>query len=546
MLYFNNSNHRNKTVAGFNTGHHGGCAVIHDGKVISISEERLNRKKYSDGYLNSFFYCLKSLGLKISDIDLFVSSSYHKNLPNHFMGDLMPLGISFDKFISVDHHLSHAYAAYATSPFDEAIILVVDGTGNCSDTESYYIAKGDSIIKVGGNNSERSIYKGIGRAYESFTNFIGWSAQEAGKTMGLSAYGQEKYPGVELYKINGKNEIESLLEGKYYHGALNFVKNNSLDFGRPFSGYDNKDAAFFVQNRTEKIILELVRRLYDQYKISNLCLAGGVFLNSIINKKILDETPVKQMFVPPCCDDTGEPLGNALYGYCNVLGNPMDVKLDHAYLGREYTDNELIDVIKKRQEIYVLSYEVKSQDLEYRKSTNISKDVAELLRQGKIIGWFQGESEIGPRALGHRSILCAPFPAGMKDILNLKIKHRENFRPFAPVILEEKVHEYFELDRPSPYMLLVAKGAESKQDKIPAVLHHDKTGRVQTVNKNINGQFYELVAEFEKITGIPVILNTSFNDNGEPIVETPRDALAMFCKNKLDYLILNDYIIWKK
>lgn len=546
MLYFNNSKHNNKTIVGFNTGHHGGCAIIHDGKVVSISEERLNRKKYSDGYLNSFFYCLKSLGLKISDINLFVSSSYHKNLAEHFMGEFQFLGIPSDKFITVDHHLSHAYTTYATSPFNEAIILVIDGLGNHTDTESYYVAKEDVITRVGGNNPQRSIYKGIGRAYESFTNFIGWSAQEAGKTMGLAAYGQEKYPNIELYKINERNEIESLLEGRYYHGALNFIKDSNLDFGKQFSGFENKDAAFFVQNRTEKIILELVRRLHDQYKIPNICLAGGVFLNSIINKKILDETPIKQVYVPPCCDDTGEPLGNALYGYCHVVGNPLDVKLSHAYLGREYSQEELIDVIEKRQELYMLPYEVKSQNLEYKKSNNIAKDVAELLSLGRLVGWFQGESEIGPRALGHRSILCAPFPAEAKDVLNMKIKHRENFRPFAPVVLEEKASEYFDLDRPSPYMLLVAKGKEDRWGRMPAALHYDKTGRVQTVNKNINGKFYELVSEFEKITGIPVIVNTSFNDNGEPIVESPRDALVMFCKSKLDYLVLNDYIIWKK
>ncbi len=546
MLYFNNSKHNSKTVVGFNTGHHGGCAIIHNGKVVSIAEERLNRKKNSDGYLNSFFYCLKGLGIKVSDIDLFVSSSYHNGLSDNFMGEFAPLGISPGKFITVDHHLSHAYATYATSPFSEAIVLVIDGLGNGTDTESYYIAKGNTITKIGGNDPQRSMYKGIGRAYESFTNFIGWSAQEAGKTMGLAAYGEEKYPNIELYKINENNEIDSFLEGKYYHGAANFVRENNIDFGSPFKGYENKDAAFFVQDRTEKVILELIRRIYDQYKIPNVCLGGGVFLNSIINKKILDETEIKQVFVPPYCDDTGQPLGNALYGYCYVVGNPMDIKLEHAYFGREYSDEELVDVIEKRQEIYALPYEVKSKDLEYKKSDRIAKDVATLLSQGKIIGWFQGESEIGPRALGHRSILCAPFPANMKDILNVKIKHRENFRPFAPVVLEEKVSEYFDLDRPSPYMLMVAMGTENKQEEIPAVLHYDKTGRVQTVNKVINGNFYELVSEFEKITGIPVILNTSFNDNGEPIVENPRDALVMFCNSELDYLVLNDYIIWKK
>lgn len=546
MLYFNNLKHNKKTVVGFSTGHNSGCSIIHDGKVVSISEERLTRKKNSDGYLNSFFYCLKSLGIKVSDIDLFVSSSYHKNLPDKFMGGLSPLGISPNKFINVDHHLSHAYTSYATSSFNEALIVVIDGLGNDTDTESYYIAKGDTITKVGGNNPKRSIYKGIGRAYESFTNFIGWSAQEAGKTMGLAAYGEKNKNNIDLYKINEDNEIESLLEGKYYHGALDFTKNNNLDFGKPFSGFENKDAAFYVQDQTEKIILKLIKKLYDKYKIPNLCLSGGVFLNSIINKKILDETPIENVFIPPCCDDTGQPLGNSIFGYCKVFGNPMDIKMKHAYLGREYSDEEIIDVIEKKQEIYAIPYEVKSQELEYKKSENISKDTAELLNQGKLIGWFQGGSEIGPRALGHRSIICAPYPVEMKDILNEKIKHREGFRPFAPVVPENKVQDYFELNQPSPFMLLVAKGQKEKSSEIPAVLHYDDTARVQTVNKEMNDIFYDLVVEFEKITGTPVILNTSFNDAGEPIIENPRDAMIMFCKSKLDYLILNNYIIWKK
>lgn len=546
MLSFNNLGHTNKTIVGFNTGHHGGCAVIHDGKVIAISEEKINRKKYSEGYVESLFYCLKGLGITVSDIDLFVSSSYHKRLPESFLGEFAALGISKEKFITVDHHLSHAYTAFCTSPFEEALVVVIDGLGNTHDTESYYIARGNTITKVGGNSQDRSIYKGIGRAYESFTNFIGWSAQEAGKTMGLAAFGKEKNSDVSLFKINGKEEIESLLEGKYYHGAIDFIRRNDLDFGEPFSFFENKDAAFFVQDRTEKIIVDLTRQLYEKYKIPNFCLAGGVFLNGIINKKILDETPIKNIYVPPCCDDTGQPFGNALYGYCTYFGNPMDVELKHAFLGREYTDEELVDVIEKRQEIYPLPYEVKSRDYEFSKSSNISKDVAELLSRGKIIGWFQGGSEIGPRALGHRSILCAPFPAVMKDILNERIKHRENFRPFAPAVLEEEAQEYFELDRPSPFMLLVANGRPDALVKIPAVLHCDSSARVQTVSRDTDIRFYDLISEFEKITDIPVILNTSFNDSGEPIVETPKDAIVMFCKNELDYLVLGDYILWKK
>ena len=202
-------------------------------------------------------------------------------------------------------------------------------------------------------------------------------------------------------------------------------------------------------------------------------------------------------------------------------------------------------MLEKKQRKYVLPYEVKSCKFKYKKSKNIEKDVAKLLSEGNLVGWFQGASEIGPRALGNRSILCAPYPKEMKDTINLRIKHRENFRPFAPAILEEKVSEYFQIDEPSRYMLRVPICKENALDKIPATLHVDKSGRVQTVNKDINEGFYKLLKEFEKITSIPVLLNTSFNDNGEPIIETPKDAMKMFCKSQLDYLVIEDYIISK-
>ena len=534
-----------KTILGFNVGHNGGCTVIHDDKLISISEERLNRMKNTDGYLYSANYCLNELGLKLEDVDLFISSTYGEYLPEHYMGDFKSFINDDSKFISIDHHLSHACNSYFLSNFDEAIIIVIDGSGNLSDTESYYIARGNEIEKVGGNDPKRDRYKGIGRTYETFSNFCGYSAQQAGKTMGLSAYGKMKYENISLYEINDKLEISSKCNGKYIDASLNFIKENNMDFGKPLSGFDNKDAAFYVQYETEKIILELVKGLYDKYKIKKVCLAGGVFLNGVINQRILDETPIEEVFVPPCCDDTGQCLGNALYGYHIYYNNDERIGFDSPYLGKNYSDDEILDVLEKKQRKYILPYEVKSCKFKYRKSNNIEKEVAKLLSEGNLVGWFQGACEIGPRALGNRSILCAPYPKEMKDIINLRIKHRENFRPFAPAILEEKVSEYFKINEPSRYMLRVPLCQDNVLDKIPATLHVDKSGRVQTVNKSINERFYNLLLEFEKITGVPVLLNTSFNDNGEPIVETPRDAMKMFCKSQLDYLVIEDYIISK-
>ena len=539
-------NKSNKTILGFNIGHNGSCTLIHDDKMVSISEERLNRRKNSDGYMYAVNYCLKSLNIKLEDVDLFVSSNYGKPLDKNYLGDFCNYKINKKKFITVDHHFSHACCSYFLSNFDKALIVVIDGSGNGNDTESYYIGEGNTITKVGGNDEARDRYKGIGRTYETFSNFCGYSAQQAGKTMGLSAYGKLKYPNVELYEINDKLQISSKCNGKYINGSLNFIKENNLDFGKPVSGFENKDAAFYVQYETEKIILKLVNKLYQKYKIKKLCLAGGVFLNGVINQRILDETPIEEIYVPPCCDDTGQSIGNALYGYLFYFKSNTRNPLITPYLAREYSEEEIHDALDKKQVIYTLPYEVKSFNYTYKKSNNICKDTARLLKDGNIIGWLQGPSEIGPRALGNRSILCLPYPYEMKDILNNRIKHRENFRPFAPAILEEELYNYFEIDDISPYMLKVPKCKVGTEEKIPATLNIDGTGRVQSVNESQNPRFYGLLKEVNKLTGIPILLNTSFNDNGKPIVETPKDALEMFCTSQLDYLIIGDYIISKE
>lgn len=539
-------NKSKKTILGFNVGHNGSCTLFHNDKMISISEERLNRNKNSDGYMYAVNYCLNAMNIKLDDVDLFVSSNYGKPLPNNYMGEFINYNIDKNKFITVDHHLSHAYCSYFLSEFDKALIIVIDGSGNNNDTESYYIGEGNTITKIGGNNEKRDRYKGIGRTYETFSNFCGYSAQQAGKTMGLSAYGKIKYPDIRLYDINDEMEISSKCDGKYIAGSLNFIKKYNLDFGKPLSGFENKDAAFFVQYETEKIILELVNKLYDKYKIKKLCLAGGVFLNGVINQRILDETPIEEIYVPPCCDDTGQSLGNALYGYHYYYKNESRNPLTTPYLAREYTDDEILDALQKKQVIYTLPYEVKSFKYKYTKSDNVTKDVAKLLADGNITGWLQGASEIGPRALGNRSILCLPYPYKMKDILNNRIKHRENFRPFAPAIIEEELFNYFEIDAISPYMLKVPKCKSGIENKIPATLNIDNTGRVQSVNEKQNKRFYELLKEVGKITGVPILLNTSFNDNGKPIIESPKDALIMFCTSELDYLVIGDYIISKE
>jgi carbamoyltransferase len=541
-------NNMKNIVLGMNVGHDGGAAILINGEIkCAISEERLNRVKYSSGYLNSLFYCLKATNTKINEISLFVFSSYGKPLVKNFMGELEPLGIDKSKFITVDHHLSHAYSSYFFSPFEKALILVIDGQGNQKDTESYYIGEGQNIIKIGGNDNEQKIPIGIGRTYEAFTNFIGWTDQEAGKTMGLAAFGKINNIKKKLFSINKNLQIKSFLEDKYEKGAINFMKKNRINFGLPFlkdKSNGSKNAAAYIQRETEDIILKLIKKLVSKTGIKNLCLSGGVALNCNVNSKIIESGLIDNIFIFPAASDKGQCVGNALYGYHKLGYSIPRIILRNDYFGKNYSEKEIIIALKKEFG-HKIKKIVPGIEINYKKIKNIAKLGAKLIADGKIIGWFQGGSELGPRALGHRSILCDPRQKKFKKILNDKIKHRESFRPFAPVCLEEEMNNYFETKIPSPFMLFIPRVKKEYRSIIPAVVHKDGTARLQTVNKKDNGIFYDLIKEFYKLTGCPIILNTSFNDN-EPIVETPSDAINTFKRTKLDYLIIGNYLVWKK
>ncbi|MDP2683677.1 MAG: carbamoyltransferase C-terminal domain-containing protein [bacterium] len=538
---------RKQVVVGLNTGHDGGAAIIVDGDIIySISEERLNRRRYSHGYLQSFFYCLNAANLTISDISLIVFSSYGKTLPTGYQGDLSGLGISSTKFIYVDHHLSHAYSSYFLSSFDEALVVILDGEGNDNCSESYYIGKGKKLKKIGGNNQKRSPAKGIGRTYESFTNFLGWTDQEAGKTMGLAAFANTTSIKTPLFTVKD-TKVSSLLEEKYEKGTIDFVQKYHLPFGKPYNRgmtKGSKLAAAYVQKQTEVAIIELIKQLVKKTKKTKLCLCGGVALNSSTNAKLIQEKIIEDIFILPAASDRGQALGNAIYGYHKLSGDMPKFKLQNDYFGKEYTKKEILDALQRKDSAHVKK-KIPRKNIVFKKQKNIVKATAQLIANGKIIGWFQGGSELGPRALGHRSIICDPRSSAMKDILNKRVKHREKFRPFAPSCLAEYASEFFNWSIPSPYMLFVVPIKKEYVKTIPAVRHVDGTARLQTVTKKGNGIYYDLIKEFHKLTGIPIVLNTSFNDN-EPIVETPGDAVATFLSTDIDFLAIGDYLAWKK
>jgi carbamoyltransferase len=511
-------------ILGMNTQHDGGCCLIVDGEIVcAISEEKLTRKKGATGWWYSLRYCLERAQINLSEIDLAVFSSYS--------GGLTAFGLRPGRTAVVDHHLSHAASSFLLSPFGDALIVVLDGTGNCADTESYYIGEGTSITRVGGNLN-RVVTRGVGKTYEAFTSFLGWGMMESGTTMALAAWGSpDRYRDVELYDVKG-DQINSYLREKYLQGVLDFARRNRANFGKPFERGETQtscDVAYLIQNRTEQALIELVSNLVGQHGKRRLCLSGGVALNCVANEKLRRHAGVEDLFVMPAASDKGQPIGNAVYGYTVLMrGGRVDPFCRDSF-GRSYSEAEIKPVLANRQEMGN-NFIVEAPPIGFERITGIESQVATLLADGKTVGWLQGGSEIGPRALGHRSILADPRRNDIQKHLNKKVKFREWFRPYAPAVLEASADVYFDLDVSSPFMLLATKVREERAAEVPGVVHVDGTSRPQTVSSTAEPRLHRVISEFEDRTGTPLVLNTSFNLSGEPIVETPRDALSAFLR----------------
>ena len=519
-------------------------------EYVCISEERLIRKKHPYTFpLNSIKYCLDYFDLKdLNKVDYLISDwikikRWHRSGPsyNYSEFDYFKEKFKFNekKIIQIDHHLAHAASVFYTSKFKESAILVVDGIGSDLETTSFFKGVGTKITRV-----KKYREFGIGTAYASVTNHIlNFGTGGEGKTMGLAPYGKKyknkinidiKFKDIEtdFSKFIKRNPLSDILNQINSNLRVDPIKvphkfcKNKNHLNKYFSG-----VAYDIQRAAEISMVHLGKELYKSVKSQNLCLAGGVALNSVANKKLLDKSNFKNIFVFPACSDAGISFGAALWGVFNLTKGVRrnDLLFNNAYTGRSYSDYEVIKILKK----FNINYSQKN-----------NHEIAKHISNQKIIGRCAGRSEYGPRALGNRSILADARNKKMRDHLNLKVKHREIFRPFAPVILEEKNKEYFNLKQSSPFMLLVAKSY--KPSKIPSAIHVDKTARVQTINQNQNSDLYDIVKNFYNITNVPVILNTSFNDAGEPIVETPLDAIICFIQTKLDFLILNDVIIDRK
>ncbi|MED5272496.1 MAG: carbamoyltransferase C-terminal domain-containing protein, partial [Candidatus Thermoplasmatota archaeon] len=436
------------------------------------------------------------------------------------------------------HHMSHAAYSYFTSQFEDAAILTTDGVGEWSTT-SIGQANGNSIKLLQDIRWPHS----LGLFYSAFTYFLGFQVNEGEyKLMGLSSYGKPKYYDLildNLIDVKGDGSIH--LNMDYFAFTYDKVMTNDK-FSKLF-GIDRRndedniqqihfDIGASAQKVLEDILLKMVKHVQEKTKSKNLCLGGGVALNGVANYRILKESSFERIHIPPSPGDAGSAVGAAQFLYYShnkqdrkFSDDPTSMVIDNAYVGPSFS----VEEIKKFLDEESIKYEILDEETSVKKC-------AKLISEGNVVGWYQGKMEWGPRALGNRSILADPRRKEMKDVLNEKIKHRESFRPFAPSILEEYVSEYFDIDIPSPYMLMVAP--VKKPDLIPGVTHVDGTGRVQTVSKDSNPLYHKLISEFHRLTGVPVIINTSMNVRGEPIVNTPEQAYNMLIKTDMDYLFL--------
>lgn len=534
------------------------ACLVWDGVVqYAIEDERLSRIKHSNGLDDKTIakclaaeYCLTAAGLSVRDIDLIVGNNILNPL---YFSRLM--NEKNDNLRMINHHLAHAASAFYPSNFEEAAILVVDGAGSLintfnldNETASFYYGKGSEITEIRKDSGrmvgiypEPKVQSSLGGFYTAVTEAIGFKKFDEGKTMGLAPYGTDRFVH-DFYSFYHLNE-----EGKFIctveHGKRRMLfhfrhlkKRPGLDEEELFQ--IKADMAYALQYHLERILVTFCRYLYDVTKSKNLCLAGGVALNSVANYKILEQTPFEHLFVQPAASDNGTSIGSALYGYHQIMNQSREAgkkPLFSPYLGKAYDEAAIEGELS-----------IHRSRLRIMKPDDIYQTTAKLLSEGNIMGWFQGRSEIGPRALGNRSILADPRKGEMKDIINSRIKHREAFRPFAPIVMEEYQEQYFTMKHPSYYMLLVPYIHANKQSVIPAVTHADGTGRVQTVTRDLNPKLHRLISSFNEMTGVPVLLNTSFNDNGEPIVESPADAISCFLNIDLDYLVLHDYLIAKE
>ena len=549
--------------------HDAAAALLKDGIIVAAAEEeRFTRKKHDNSFpVNAITFCLANEKITIKDIDHicfyekpllkfdrllsqhlekfpFSYAQFNHALPSWITEKLRipkivkkKLGHPKDAFF-IEHHMAHTASCFLVSPFKEAAICTVDGVGEWATTTLGHGKETD--IKI---FKELHFPHSLGLLYSTVTAHLGFTVNNAEyKVMGLAAYGKPTYYE-ELRKIiDIKDDGSYALNMRYfdYHYKLHMPSKKFVGLFGPQRNKNepveqqHKDLAASLQKITEEVLFKMLNHLYHETKTTNLCMAGGVALNSVANGKITKNTPFKKIFIQPAASDAGASIGAASYVYHTLLKFKRNFVMNHAYLGPSYTTEE----IKK----YLDENNIKYTRFKNEKETITA--TAQLIHNNKIIGWFQDRMEFGPRALGARSILSNPCNPQMKEILNQKVKHREEFRPFAPVITAENVHDWFDIDKDEePFMLFVYPIKKEKRIIIPAVTHVDGTGRLQTITKQQNARYYSVIKAFEKLSGVPILINTSFNIRGEPIVCTPHDAYRCMMGTGIDCLVMGDFLI---
>ena len=575
-------------ILGLNSYHGNASAcIVVDGKLIfAVEEERLNRIKNWAGLpVRAVKYCLKEAGIYISEVDhIAVNRNPHANMPRKALFALtrLPsprtvadrlknasrignvkeeLSRSLGSEIRaehhyIEHHIAHLASSFFVSPFDKAAAVSIDGFGDFVGA-MWGIGKGNKI-----DINHRTFFPhSMGLFYLAFTQYLGFTNYgDEYKVMGLAPYGEPEFMD-EMRSIvkegNGNSSLFKLDLDYFLHhskGVTMSWDNGIPEMGPVFSNnlekifgpvrkkeeeltQRQKNIAHSLQKRYEEILFHMLNKIYEKTQCPNLALAGGCAMNSVANGKIFDNTPFKEVYIQPAAGDAGGAIGAAYYVWNQTLGKKRSFILKSPYLGPEFSTSSIKTLLNKRRED-LKTVTIEEIDDEVILCAKTAQEIA----KGEIVGWFQGRLEWGSRALGNRSILGDPRRHDMKEILNEKIKRRESFRPFAPSILEEATGDYFETDYPDPFMLKVFKVQPDKRTLIPAVTHIDGTGRLQTVSRDINPLYWLLIKEFEKVTGVPVLLNTSFNEN-EPIVCTPEEALDCFLRTNMDVLVLGQYMI---
>lgn len=547
---------------GVHIGHDRGACLVKDGiVVVAIPQERLDRIKHSQAVslpyeaIDSVLdYCNLDIGY-VSCVGLSADAMEIKHLIPIFQQEFYMHYECKIPFYPVDHHMSHAETAYSMSDHEDCLILVADGGGDIyglqAQAESLYLGHNCEITLLEQRlqdpprrrlaDIQNHVYPliphemrnqqiSLARKYEQFTYLLGFGFGQAGKTMGLASYGS-------ISLSNLKPDYQDLSFSLTFGDLLDQIYTKELCSGKThfeFLESEKKNIAYTVQRFTEEALISLIRNLSQKYQIKRFCLAGGLFLNCLSNHRIIESCSLDSVRIFPAAGDDGQAIGNALFAWKMWTGNHTHIQIDLPYLGLSYNDHIIEQAIQQ-----------KNLKAEHMSDEMLSKQIACQIAEGKIVGLLRGRTEIGPRALCHRSILADATNPMMKDILNMKIKHREEFRPFAPVTKQDAQFTIFDLQTESPYMLLCAKVQPNYLKKIPSVTHIDQTARIQAVTAEGEPFIYRLLTDFEKIKGVPVLLNTSFNVAGEPMVETPESAIQSFLSTPLDILVMENYILYK-